>query len=61
MMGTSRKKRSPADRRSGVDRRRINPRRYTGIERRIDPDCRSSRDRREDNGPWLELQMPRIR
>jgi hypothetical protein len=49
------------ERRSGVDRRRTNPRRYTGVERRIDPDCRSSRDRRQDKGPWSELQMPHIR
>jgi hypothetical protein len=49
------------ERRSGVDRRRTNPRRYTGVERRVDTDCRSSRDRRADNGPWSELQMPHIR
>ncbi|MDJ0883130.1 MAG: hypothetical protein QNJ48_03170 [Desulfobacterales bacterium] len=61
MMETPRRIRRRIERRSGIDRRRTNPRRYTGVERRIDPDCRSSRDRREDNGQWSELQMPHIR
>ncbi|MDJ0802801.1 MAG: hypothetical protein QNI89_04015 [Desulfobacterales bacterium] len=54
-------KRCGVERRSGIDRRCINPGRYTGVDRRIDSDCRSSRDRRSDNAPWTELQMPRIR
>jgi hypothetical protein len=61
MMEKLPRKRRILERRSGVDRRRTNPRRYTGVERRIDTDCRSSRDRREDNGAWSELQMPHIR
>ena len=52
--------RNKGDRRSGTDRRRINPPKYTGIDRRIDPDCRDCCDRREDNEDWSELQSPDI-
>ena len=60
-METPPEKRRGSERRSGVDRRRTNPSRYTGVERRIDSDCRSSLDRRRESAPWSELQMRRIR
>ncbi len=60
-METPQDKRCGVERRSGIDRRRNNPSRYTGVERRIDSDCRSSLDRRRENAPWTELQMRRIR
>ncbi len=55
-MEESKEKRRATDRRSGVDRRRINPPRYTGIEKRMDPQCRSGIDRRENREFWSELQ-----
>jgi len=55
------KRRNNKDRRSGIDRRRINPPKYTGIEKRIDPECRSGKDRRTNIEPWSELQLRHVR
>ena len=46
------------ERRSGIDRRLLNPPEYPGIERRIDPECRSCKDRRREGQPLLEHQSP---
>lgn len=54
-------RRTEEERRSGVDRRKLNPSRYTGIEKRFDKDCRTSQDRRDDGKPWLEYQSPEIK
>jgi hypothetical protein len=47
------------ERRSGKDRRRINPARYSGIEKRLLTECRDLFDRREAHETWLEYQSPR--
>jgi hypothetical protein len=49
------------DRRSGIDRRRINPPRYYGIEKRMDPESRSGKDRRDLQQEWTEYQPRCIR
>ncbi|NNF97817.1 MAG: hypothetical protein HKM93_00420 [Desulfobacteraceae bacterium] len=49
-------RREDRERRSGIDRRKVNPSHYTGIEKRSDTECRSGRDRREDAGTWSEMQ-----
>jgi hypothetical protein len=48
------------ERRSGIDRRRLNPPEYPGIERRRDPECRSCKDRRQGK-PIIEHQIPFIK
>jgi hypothetical protein len=55
------KRRNKKDRRSGIDRRRIDPPKFTGIEKRIDSECRSGVDRREDIEPWSELQLRHVK
>ena len=47
MMELHKERRNNKERRSGIDRRRINPPKYTGIERRKDPEGRSGNDRRK--------------
>jgi len=56
MMELHQERRNNKERRSGIDRRRINPPKYTGIEKRNDPECRSGNDRRKDPESWSELQ-----
>ncbi|WP_320042781.1 hypothetical protein [uncultured Desulfobacter sp.] len=51
-------RRDQIERRSGIDRRRLNPLNYTGIEKRFCPDCRSGSDRRQNTGVWIEYQSP---
>ncbi len=46
------------ERRSGKDRRHINPPRYSGIEKRLLTECRNPVDRREEHETWLEYQPP---
>ena|GEM_PF-1928708 len=60
MVGKEKEKerRDQEERRSGTDRRRLNPLNYTGIEKRCNPDCRSGCDRRKNKGDWIEYQSP---
>ncbi|WP_022666744.1 hypothetical protein [Desulfospira joergensenii] len=58
MVGKKKERRVQEERRSGVDRRRLNTSKYTGIEKRSDPDCRSGDDRRNDKGTWVEYLPP---
>ena len=57
MNAFQKERRRNKERRSGTDRRRLNPPKYTGIERRIDSECRSCRDRRQGK-PLIEHQAP---
>jgi hypothetical protein len=61
MMEKKQDRRGQDERRSGVDRRRLNTSRYTGIEKRSDPDCRSSSDRRNDREAWMEYLSPALK
>ncbi|HCY88541.1 MAG TPA: hypothetical protein DHV36_25625 [Desulfobacteraceae bacterium] len=61
MAEKSEERRSREERRSGMDRRKLNPQRYTGIEKRFTPDCRGSQDRREEGSTWTEHQSPEIK
>ena len=58
MSTTGKERRNHRERRSGVDRRKLNPAIYTGIEKRFDPDCRCGNDRRDNRDPWIEYQSP---
>ena len=58
MMEKKKERRDQEERRSGVDRRRLNTANYTGIEKRSDPDCRNSSDRRNDRETWVEYLSP---
>ena len=58
MVGKKKKRRDQEERRSGVDRRRLNTSNYTGIEKRSNPDCRSNDDRRNDRETWVEYLSP---
>lgn len=58
MMKKNKDRRGQEDRRSGVDRRKLNPSNYTGIEKRFNPDCRSCNDRRNDGEHWIEYLSP---
>lgn len=53
-------RRNGRERRSGVDRRKLRPGRYTGVERRVVIECRSGDDRRAMSAPWTELQERRV-
>ena len=57
----NKERRDQKERRSGVDRRRLNPSKYTGVEKRFDPDCRNSKDRRSDGDTWVEYLSPVIK
>nr|WP_319493017.1 hypothetical protein [uncultured Desulfobacter sp.] len=57
-MEKKQERRGQDERRSGTDRRRLTPVNYTGIEKRINPDCRSGSDRRDHRGNWIEYQSP---
>ena len=61
IMEPYKEQRNKKERRSGIDRRRLNSPKYTGIEKRITPDFRSGRDRREETELWTEMQMRRVR
>ena len=61
MMEKKQERRDQDERRSGTDRRRLNPVNYTGIEKRLNPDCRSGSDRRDNKGNWIEYQSPVIK
>ena len=56
MMELHQERRNNKERRFGIGRRRINPPKYTGIEKRNDPECRSGNDRRKGPESWSELQ-----
>lgn len=58
MVGKKKERRVQEERRSGIDRRRLNTSSYTGIEKRSVPDCRSSYDRRNDRETWVEYLPP---
>jgi hypothetical protein len=58
MMEKNKERRGQEERRSGTDRRRLNPVNYTGIEKRRNPDCRSGNDRRNNRENWIEYQSP---
>jgi len=48
MMELHQERRNNKESRYGIDRRRINPPKYTGLEKRNNPECRSGNDRRKD-------------
>jgi hypothetical protein len=54
-------RRSTEERRSGRDRRKLNPSKYTGIEKRFGPDCRGCQDRRDEGDDWVEYQSPVVK
>ena len=54
-------RRNREERRSGVDRRKLNTSNYTGIEKRSNPDCRSCNDRRNDGNTWIEYLSPSLK
>jgi len=58
MNALQKERRRNKERRSGIDRRLLNPPKYTGIERRIDPECRTCKDRRREGQPLVEHQSP---
>ncbi len=58
MVGKKKKRRDQEERRSGVDRRRLNTLNYTGIEKQSNPDSRSNDDRRNDRETWVEYIPP---
>jgi len=60
MDALQKERRRNKERRSGIDRRLLNPPKYPGIERRIDPECRSCKDRRQGK-PIIEQQTPFIK
>ncbi|NDY74221.1 hypothetical protein DO021_20295 [Desulfobacter hydrogenophilus] len=61
MVKKEKERRGQEERRSGIDRRRLNPLNYTGIEKRFNPDCRESNDRRKNKGNWIEYQSPLLK
>ena len=58
MKEIDKERRTREERRSGVDRRKLNPATYTGPEKRLNPDGRSRTDRRDDGETWIEYQAP---
>lgn len=58
MVEKKKERRGQEERRSGNDRRKLNPSNYTGIEKRFNPDCRSSNDRRNEGEAWIEYLSP---
>jgi len=58
MIKKTKDRRGQEERRSGVDRRRLNTSNYAGIEKRYNPDCRSCNDRRNDGEIWVEYLSP---
>lgn len=57
-MNPNQERRNKSERRSGIDRRTLNPPKFTGIDKRFDTDCRSGEDRRENFESWSEIQLP---
>ncbi|WDP91263.1 MAG: hypothetical protein HUN04_16790 [Desulfobacter sp.] len=57
-MEKNKERREREERRSGVDRRRLNTSNYTGVEKRSNPECRNGVDRRDDGETWIEYLAP---